>query len=101
MATETEMQATVKRLEGENKGIATQFHMLRRGYLEVGSTFAGVVRELLLAIADTSDPEAMERAKKHAKEILRHWDAAMEMITKDQERQSNIVQPVREIITPS
>ena len=72
--TETELQANIKRLEGEVGQKQMQLQMLKQQSMGLGYTFAAVVRELLLALGDPADAEQATRAKKHAKELLKHWD---------------------------
>ena len=72
--TETELQANIKRLEGEVGQKQMQLQMLKQQSMGLGYTFAGVVRELLLALNDRDDVGQEQRAKKHAKELLKHWD---------------------------
>jgi len=81
MASETELQAEIKRLQGqvqESQQFRFQAMQLEQGYLAVVSMFSALVRELLLAIADPDDVEALVRAKRHAKEALKQWDLTMD-----------------------
>ena len=88
--TETELQAEIKRLAGQIGQQAMELRNLKLQSLGMGSTFAGVVRELLLAMADPDDGEAVIRAKKHAKDLLKTWDQVQEAnIPKPPEEVSN------------
>ena len=71
---ETELQATIKRLESEKQMQGFQLQQIKQQAMGVGQTFASIVRELLLAIADPTDTDGVERAKRHAKELLKSWD---------------------------
>ena len=76
--TETELQAEIKRLKGESGQAQMQLQMMKQQSMGMGMTFASMVRELLLALADPEDTEQVARAKKHAKELLRQWDMMQE-----------------------
>ena len=103
---ETELQATIKRMQQEQQQMTQQFQMLQQGYFSVGNTFCDIARQLLLAIGDPDDKESMDRAKKHAKEAIKHWDLALEMRQKSeddrQKQQGQLIElPKKEIISPS
>jgi hypothetical protein len=76
--TETATEAELKRVKNELGNMQQQLQFLKQHSMGVGHTFAGMVRELLLALADPADTDQVNRAKKHAKELLRQWDLSTE-----------------------
>jgi hypothetical protein len=82
------------------EAMAGEFRQLQNGYFAVGNTFASVVKDLLLAVGDMTDTEAMERAKKNAKDILKHWDAGLQM--KQEVKEAKVIQlPTPPIVGPN
>ncbi len=97
--TETELQAEIKRLKVDVGNLTMQLNYLKQQSLGVGNTFAGMVRELLLAIGDPADVDQVSRAKRHAKELLKQWDLMNE--PPPPQPQGNPATPLAVVPTPS
>lgn len=82
MTNETELQSEIKRLTQAKEQAEMQLSFLKQQSMGVGYTFAGVIRELLLAIGDPEDAEGLVRARRHAKELLKHWELTVDQQSK-------------------
>lgn len=92
--TETELQATIKRQEQQIQQLGMQANQMQQMYFALGGALTAVIRELLLAIVEPGDPESVESAKKHAREMLKGWDKTVEA---QQRRDSPAAAPVIEL----
>ena len=80
--TETELQAEIKRLKDGLSQQGMQAMRMDQQFVGVGSTCYALLTEMLMAIGDPEDQDAMRRAKAHTKEFLKNWEHIMEQKAK-------------------